>query len=212
MKSERGAVIIEAVLSLTVFMFAMLTIFSIYNVCLAQARIGAALNATAKEISQYSYVYDLTGINDKQANIANQGGAAQSALSDNLSEVNDFYDAIGGIAGIALSFSSSTENADSFLAYTLNAGIDQLKGSLCGELARSLMKKHFGSDPDGYLEGLGIDGGMSGLSFTKTRFFTDGQSNEIILDVRYQVTIIKLLNIDITLNFEQCAKTLAWTS
>ena len=208
-KSERGAVLIEAALSLTVFMFAMLTLFSMYHVCLAQARIGAALNATAKEISQYSYVYALTGLNDKQSGLANQGGAAQAVLSDNLSEVNSLYDAFMGVAG---TISQIPDNSESFLAYTLNEGVDLVKGTACGMLARGLMKKHFGSDPDGFLEGLGIEGGMSGLSFIKTRLFVDGQSEEILLDVRYQVTVIKLLNMDIKLNFEQCAKTRAWTA
>lgn len=208
-KSERGAVLIEAALSLTIFMFTMLTLFSMYHVCLAQARIGAALNATAKEISQYSYVYSMTGLNDKQAGLANQGGAAQGHLSDNLSEVNSLYDAFMGVAGTVMAV---PDNSESFIAYALNEGIEQLKGSACGVMARGLMRKHFGSDPDKYLEGLGIEGGTQGLSFIKTRLFADGESEEIILNVRYQVTVIKLLNIDMKLNFEQCAQTRAWVA
>lgn len=208
-KSERGAVLIEAALSMTMFMFAMLTILSIYHVCLAQARIGAALNATAKEISQYSYVYSLTGLNDKQADIANQGGAAQAALSDNLSEVEGLYNAFKGIGNVAIAVG---EDTDSFLAYTLNKGIDQVKGDACGLMARGLMKKHFGSDPDGFLKGLGVEEGLEGLKFYKTRLFVNGKGDEIFLDVQYQITVIKLLNIDIKFNIEQCAKTKAWTA
>lgn len=208
-KSEQGAVLIEAALSLTIFMFTMLTLFSMYHVCLAQARIGAALNETAKEISQYSYVYSMTSLNDKQSGLANQGGAAQGHLSDNLSEVNSLYDAFMGVAG---TLAAVPDHSESFLAYALNAGVEQIKGSACGMMARGLMKKHFGSDPDGYLEGLGIEGGTSGLSFIKTRLFVNGQEEEILLNVRYQVTVIKLLNIDLKLNFEQCAQTRAWTA
>lgn len=210
LKSEKGAVVIEAAISLTMFLFAMLTIYSVYHICLAQARISAALNATAKEISQYSYIYDLTGLNEKQANLAANGGAAESILSDNLSEINDLYDAFEGISGGVSAIASSPENAESFLYYVLNEGIDQIKGSVTGELARLLMRKHFGSDPDGFLAGLGIEGGMNGLSFGKTRIFTSGEEDEILLDVRYQVTVIKLLNIDLKMNFELCAKTRAW--
>lgn len=209
-KSERGAVIIEATLSLTMFMFALLTVYSIFHICLAQSRISAALNDTAKEISQYSYVYDLTGLNEQQANLAANGGAAESILSDNLSEVNDIYDAFEGISSGVTSIASSPENAESFLYYVLNEGIDQVKGSAAGEVARLLMRKHFGSDPDGFLKGLGIEGGMNSLSFAKTRIFSSGEEDDILLDVRYQVTVVKLLNIDIKYNFELCAKTRAW--
>lgn len=208
-KSERGAVLIEATLSLTLFMFAMLTVYSIYNICLAQARIGAALNATAKEISQYSYIYDLTGLNDKQSDIADKGGAAQSVLSDNLSEVDGFF---GALEGLADTIPAVGENSESFLNYTLNAGIDAVKGGLVGEMARGLMKKHLGPNPDQFLMKLGIKDGMKGLYFGKTRLFVSGQSDEILLDVRYEISVIKLLDVDITFNFELCAKTKAWTA
>ncbi len=209
-KSEEGAIIIEATLSLTFFMFAILTVYSMFHVSLAQARIGAALNATAKEISQYSYVYDLTGLNEKQANLAANGGNAESILSDNLSEVNGLYDALGGIAGATLDITTSPESTESFLYYVLNEGIDQVKGTATGEVARLLMKKHFGSEPDKFLKSLGVENGINGLSFMKTRIFSDGEEADILLDVRYQVTVVKLLDFDMKLNFEQCAKTRAW--
>lgn len=210
LKSEKGAIIIEATLSLSFFMFAIITLYSMFHIGLAQARISSALNATAKEISQYSYVYDLTGANDAQADVSANGGAAESILSDQLSEVNNLYDAFKGIAGSTESIVTSPDNAESFLYFALNEGIDQVKGSAAGELTRLLMRKHFGSDPDSFLEGLGIDGGMSGLHFSKSRIFSDGTDNNITLNCQYQVTVVKLLDIDLKLNFELTAKTRAW--
>ena len=64
---EKGAIVIEATLSLTFFMFLIVMLLSIVNICIAQAKIAVALNETAKEISQYSYMYTLTGINEIQA-------------------------------------------------------------------------------------------------------------------------------------------------
>lgn len=63
-EKEKGAVAIEATLSLTFFMFLIVTLLSIVNLCIAQAKIGIALNQTAKEISQY--IYSLTGFNEIQ--------------------------------------------------------------------------------------------------------------------------------------------------
>ncbi len=209
-KSEHGAIIIEATLSLSFFMFAIVTIYSMIHVSMAQARISAALNSTAKEISQYSYVYDLTGLNERQAGVAAGGGAAEAVLSDNLSEVNDVYDAFKGIAGGVLSIVSSPDNAESFLYYVLNQGIDAAKGYGAGEVARLLIRKHFGSDPDKFLKGLGVKGGIGELDFSKTRLFENGEETDILLDVKYKITVIKLLNIDMKMDFELCAKTKAW--
>ena len=209
---ESGAIVIEATLSLTVFMFVLLTVYSMFHICLAQARIGVALNETAKEISQYSYLYSLTDLNSKQANLAANGGVAKSTLSDNLSQVDGIYDAFKGLAGTFAEAASSSDNAESFLYYALDAGLDRAKGELTGVLARNLMKKHFGSNPDKFLEGLGVKGGLSQLSFFKTTVFESGTKDDILLDVRYKVTVVKLLGFDLSLNFEQCAKTKAWTA
>ena len=51
-KKENGAIIVEATLVLPFFMFAIITVLSIVNISFAQAKIGTALNETAKEISQ----------------------------------------------------------------------------------------------------------------------------------------------------------------
>lgn len=209
-KSEKGAIIIEASLSLTVFLFTLLTVYTMFHVSLGQARISAALNSTAKELSQYAYVYELTGLNEKQANLAANGGAAKSTLKNDLSQIEDLYDAIGGITNSASSIVSSGENAESFMYYILDQGIDQFKGDVVGVAARNLMKKNLGSNADGFLRGVGIKNGINGLNFRKTRVFTSGEEDYILLDVRYQITVIKLLDIDMTMNFELCAKTRAW--
>ena len=63
-KDENGAIVVEATLSLTTFLFLFFMVFSIITSARCQAIIGSAINNTAKEISQYSYLYGLTGIND----------------------------------------------------------------------------------------------------------------------------------------------------
>ena len=72
-REERGSVTIEATISLSAFMFAIVTILTIVNICIVQAKMSYAINATAKEISQYSYLYSLTGLNDSQKNLYEKG-------------------------------------------------------------------------------------------------------------------------------------------
>ncbi len=209
-RSDCGAIIVEGALSLTLFMFAVLTVYTMIHVTMAQARIGAALNSVAKEISQYSYLYDLTGANEAQAKISSKTGAAESVLSDNLNDLNSFYQTLGGLGSAFTEITSSADNTESFLYYVLNKGLEAVKGELAGEAAKLLMKKHFGSDPDGYLKKLGVVDGVDGLNMSKTRLFADGTESNIVLDVCYEVTVVKLLNIDYTFSFEQSAWTRAW--
>lgn len=61
-KKERGSAAIEAVVSLTIFIVAIITILSFINICRAQAAVSAAVDATAKEMAQYAYFYHLTGL------------------------------------------------------------------------------------------------------------------------------------------------------
>ena len=65
-KSESGSVTIEATISLTAFMFAIVTLLTIVNICMIQARMSVAINTTAKELSQYSYLYSLTGFSARK--------------------------------------------------------------------------------------------------------------------------------------------------
>lgn len=72
MKKESGAIIVEASVVIPLFMFVIIIILSITNICLAQAKIQIAVNSTAKEVSEYCYLYGLTGINEKQKELYNK--------------------------------------------------------------------------------------------------------------------------------------------
>ncbi len=83
--SEKGMVTIEATIALTTFLFAFIMIFSIITICRAQAKIQVALNNTAQEISQYSYIYGMTGL-DK-------------TLEDFQTEANKTKTEVNGLVG-----------------------------------------------------------------------------------------------------------------
>ena len=56
-KNEKGAIVVEATLSMTAFMFAILILLSIADIAYTQTRMAVALNAASKEMSQYCYLY-----------------------------------------------------------------------------------------------------------------------------------------------------------
>ena len=93
-KEERGSVTIEATIALTAFLFVFIMIYSIITLCRAQARIQLALNDTAQEISQYCYIYGMTGLDQSLAKF-------QTSANESKSEVNQFIgDTISVFEGI----------------------------------------------------------------------------------------------------------------
>lgn len=91
-KMERGAVVVEATLCLTAFVFAIVMVLTIVNIAYAQAKIGTALDYAAKEMSQYSYLYFKLGIDEWDANISDGTGDSQELAEstiDGIVEVTD---------------------------------------------------------------------------------------------------------------------------
>ena len=79
-KSEKGSATIEAIVSLSIFIFAFIAIYSIVNMCIVQAQIQQALNKSAKEISQYYYLVDKLNLTDPLSNGFSE--QRQAALGD----------------------------------------------------------------------------------------------------------------------------------
>ena len=96
-KDESGSVTVEATISLSVFMFAIVTILTIVNICIVQAKMSIAINASAKELSHYSYLYSLTGIHSGHQQLAEAAGKHQGDIDGVLSDVNTVFTEIQNI-------------------------------------------------------------------------------------------------------------------
>lgn len=110
LKSESGAVTVEATISLSAFMLLIVTILTIINICIAQARISYAINTTAKEISQYSYLYALTGLNESQAKLAEAGKKDTLPINQVFNDLNTMYNEIENLGDSGLSSDSNVED------------------------------------------------------------------------------------------------------
>lgn len=255
LKKENGSVTIEATISLSTFMFAIVTILTIVNICIVQSRMSYALNTTAKEISQYSYLYSLTGLNDSQSQLYNAGVEGTKDISQILGDINTVYNeienlgqtgnqspdniddimsawdsAVGSVENIEAA-GSSLYNSISDIAsdpknlmfgiakMAASEGFDLVKSRLiAAPLAKTMIKKHLVNSDDGdvdsYLKFLGVvpsaNGSyLDGLDFTQSTLFPYG-SNEIRINVSYDVKVIALLPIDFSFHFNQTAVTNGW--
>lgn len=160
-KRERGAIIIEGTLILPFFMFAIITVLSIVNICFAQAKIGTALNETAKEISQYSYLYGLTGLDKKQAQLYNDGAAARANVDKISGGVGELFSSAASMGdAVSGSYSDPTKYGDAY--NTISGEIEASKGSISNI---SQATKDLASDPAGIMKMIANEGIEKAKSF-----------------------------------------------
>jgi len=263
---ESGVVTIEATISLTAFMFAIVTILTIVNICIVQTRIGIAIHGVAKELSHYSYLYALTGLNESEQHLseaaqgtkddidgvignvnnvfteiqkladggaqvledAKAGALTQEGVDETLAEFESSYASMGEYGGAIKDTLTEFAKDPKKVAFGIakiaaSDGLNLAKSRLiAAPLAKALCQKNLvseeGGDVDAYLKSLGIlpkgdpsvEGAyLNGLDFSKSSLFPDG-SNEIRINVSYDVKVITLLPIDFTFHFNQTAVTHGW--
>ncbi|HIU68187.1 MAG TPA: hypothetical protein IAC64_11995 [Candidatus Caccomorpha excrementavium] len=97
--TEKGALFIEATLSLVTYFFFFLMLYSLIDLCRAQASIASALNQTAKEIAHYSYLYSLTGLNDSYQALSNSAQDEKDSVSEFVSDTDTFLGSVGEVFG-----------------------------------------------------------------------------------------------------------------
>lgn len=148
--NENGAIVIEATISLTAFIFAIYTILSIVNICYIQARINVALNAAAKDISQYSYLYYALSLDELQKDWYEE-------TSDQNALARETIDNMAGLVGV-LETANDT-GKDLLEGEATSSQFTDLQGQLetCGGDIKTLVKNYktaIGDDPKQFIFGM----------------------------------------------------------
>lgn len=112
-KKDRGAIVVEATLSLTAFVFAIYTLLMLVNIYYIQSRIGVALHTAARELSEYSYLYFKLG-----------GDGIMDKLHEGTEDANGT--AKNTIQGISTMFQALSGLKDGALGGDLNGAVDKL--------------------------------------------------------------------------------------
>jgi hypothetical protein len=206
-------VVVEATVSLAAFVFAMLTVLLITDICIVQARIGGALASAAKSISRYSYLYYKLNADEARSEQYGAGdgqGSAARQLTDTVGSLTDAMSVDGGNADL-----EDLGAAVSAMGELAGAELREEGRNLLGRtLARAYVQRGLAASPDdgpdSFLRRYRVADGLDGLDFTGTSLMAYGGQEDIKLVVSYGVTVIRLLNIDVKLRFTQRASTLAW--
>lgn len=210
---EKGSMTVEAALFLVIFLMGFLTIINFARLARAEVIMQHAINGTSMQISQYGYLLTKTGIAQELVQTANEAKKSKSDIQKIGSAVSNLSDALGGVAtdGVTEESVNNLMNAvsDSEGAYQiasdyfknpkglLNGLIALGKNSLeeyatttlVSKMAKSqveLYLSQMSDDPDAYLEGLGIVGGMEGLNFQESKCIAGG-TKDICIVVKFSV-------------------------
>ena len=198
---ERGAVIVEATISLSVFMFAMFTLLSLIQIAYAQSRMSVALCCATKELAEYSHVYFLSGLDET---FSGTGGKS----SEVFTEIGEFLQELGGDLG------SLNEELGQFFsnggAATANTSITALVKNMAGSgIALKLMEANLG---DGTSEGAKRflkRYRIEHINMRESDVFSQG--NRLAFRVRYDIRVVRLLNIDYSFHLSTWAYADAWS-
>lgn len=93
-KNENGAIIVEASICFPFFIFAIVMFLSLIDICMTQSKIATSLNVAAKELSEYSYLYILTGANDAQGYLADKSKLSADTVSKTLTGLDSMTSTI----------------------------------------------------------------------------------------------------------------------
>lgn len=213
-KQERGSMTVEAALFLVIFLMAFLTIINFGRLARAQIIMQHAINGSAMQISQYSYILTKTGIIDPIVATANNAKQVRSDANEVINAVTEFSNAVDGVAAGGEVTDADIDNliqaaSDAEGAVNIVTGyFKNPRGLFTGilavakedverrvttlivsRIAESQVEAYFEEitdDPDAYLEGLGIVGGLEGLDFSESEYVAGG-TKDINITVRFTV-------------------------
>lgn len=187
--NEHGAIIIEATVSLSIFMFAIYIVLSIVQICYTQERIAVALNSATKQMAQCSHVLRATGV-DKIVS-GNDGSTTQIA-----NKVAEFLKSLGGeladielvpeeLSGFVTDAGGALEN-DSIMDVIRTSGADGI--------IKVLMEKNLSTDGCSGLDDFNARHNVENMEFIGSNYIENGRN--IYMKINYDIRVVRLLNFE----------------
>lgn len=89
-KDQNGMMVVEAVLSFTVFIVAVLAIVFLIDIFIIHNKIQFALNSSAHELASYSYMYQVFGVRSADQTLGKDGEEFTNPIDATASQTVDF--------------------------------------------------------------------------------------------------------------------------
>lgn len=207
-KDDRGVLTVEATISFTIFMMVILTILFIMRIVYAYALIQHAVSQTAKELSMYTYLYQVSGLGGMVGELQNGAKEGEEQFNADAESIVKIYEELAGnwdgetLENVKEEAGNLTTDPMKILgnvkdAIVGNASRDLVNSSF-SEISRAMMAGYIAADSDGAgadqkLKDLQVIGGLGGLNFSASSFFEDGQT----IDIAVCYTLDPILPIDL---------------
>lgn len=203
-KQRKGVLTIEASIAYSIFLIVIVTILYIMRIVYTYGLIQHAAAQTAKELSQYTYIYQISGLSDMNQGVQDATEERTDQFDSDVGKIVDLYEKLtnGDVEGVAdweydgtISPKEILKNVAAVLIGKGGAEVNQL---LFKEMVRPLMGVYIGADSkgndaDARLRMLGIKGGLDGLDLNCSSFCEDG----ITIDLVVCYTLDPIMPIDI---------------
>ena len=187
-RNQKGSLTIEASISYSIFLMVIVTIIYIMRIVYLYGLVQHAVSQTAKELSMYSYLYQVSGINDLRGEIADATGDRSQTVNKDVGEVIKFYEEFSS-GDTTVRYNGTTDPREllkNIGAAMLGEAGKEANQQLFEMVARSLIESYIGADSKGNsaderLAALRVVGGLGGLNLSSSSFFEDGKTIDLIV-------------------------------
>lgn len=219
-RSEKGAIVVEATLSLSVYIILIFMILSIIDMANTQSKIKVTLNNVAKEMSQFAYAYHAAGLDNAEQNLMK----GHENVTKDINEIKSGFDSLKNVISGDSSGSEDIPNIEDAVQIdsSLGDGVVWLFGKAENwgkEQVIALYAKHYmqknlkdfrDDTAEAFLDRHHIKDGLDNLKFDGSKFVTYGSGTDIVLNIEYEVEMFKFFDLDFEVKINDTAQTKAW--
>ncbi len=191
-KKRKGSITIEAAITYPLFLMVLVTFLYIMRIVYTYGLIQHAVSQTAKELSMYTYIYQVSGLGDLNNQVRQATGDRTAQFNSDVDEVVKLYDKFmaGDVNGVASWSYGGTTNPKDILKNIGSALVGEATGEANRQLlklvAKPLMEGYIGADSKGNsaderLKALRVVGGMDGLNLDGSSLFADGKTIDLVV-------------------------------
>ena len=146
-ENESGMMVVEAVLSFTVFIMVVAAIVYIITIFTLHNKVQFAINSVAHEMASYTYLYQASGLRDADRKIASDGEKYVNAIDGAASQIADTLNKIETLG-------SNVGNVSELNSAQIQKTLDDLKAA--GDSGKESVNKVVGlvSNPNDLMVGV----------------------------------------------------------
>ena len=198
---EHGAIIVEATVSLSIFMFAIYTILSIITICYTQERVAISLNSATKQVAQCGHLLKATGANKVISGDDGSSTAIANKISEFLESLGSIVEGLApdDIVGLINGAAGSIKN---------DSVMDVIRTWATDGVVERLMDKNLRTDGCSGLEDFKRKHRIKNMNFIGSNVMEKGDN--IYMMVNYDVEVVKLLHIEKVFHFSHGAYAEIW--